>query len=95
MTDTLIEAVSKALARRSWEMGGNDEHEEAFVNRRWPNYTNDARAAILATLEGIKEPTDAMKDAGEDGQCEPDFDEAGRVWQAMLTSLIDELKGDL
>lgn len=86
MTDTLIEAVSRAVADPSQMCDFRGERGML----EW-----QARAAILATLEGIKEPTDAMKDAGEDGQCEPDFDEAGRVWQAMLTSLIDELKGDL
>lgn len=90
MTDTLIEAVGRAMFEKLYQgrlVAWSDETRGLWLPA--------ARAAILATLEGIKEPTDAMKDAGEDGQCEPDFDEAGRVWQAMLTSLIDELKGDL
>jgi hypothetical protein len=51
-----IEAVARALAAHSWELGGNDHSLEPFVERRWRHYSGQAIAAIDAYESWVQGP---------------------------------------
>ena len=104
MTDTL-EAVARAIwelwphqtvgaQRRRWlEVGPNDREAIWFPL---------ARAAILETLRGMMEPSEAMDLAGDNsfqwgGPTGNEWLEAAdstACWQAMLTQKIKEVEGE-
>lgn len=69
MTD-LREKVARALAEkafiRSYQGDPNHtiRHFEWYIQERWSLYLDEADAAIAAVLEALKEPTEAMVQAG-------------------------------
>lgn len=88
---TLIEKVARALAAHSWELGGNDHSKEPFVNRRWPHYVGQARAAI----EAMREPTNKMVDeeGGEYinlGRADDASYQPRLIWQGMVDTALSE-----
>ena len=91
MSDELVEAVARAL----WEEHDAGPWEDASDSWK-KTWRRLARAAILAVLEGIREPSEEMQHCGDN--CWKALSPAPAViigsytiWQAM----IDQLKAEL
>lgn len=67
MTDNMVERVARAICRAG--ICGPRDHIEAEVNRNWRKFVLEARAAIAA----MREPTEAMLDAGNSDGHDPDL----------------------
>lgn len=85
----MVERVARALAAHSWELGGNDHSKEPFVDRRWPHYTGQARAAI----EAMRDPTPTMIRAAyltydSEGQGGVDPEQAEHAWRSMIDAAL-------
>lgn len=73
----MVERVARAMCRQH-NLDGfglditEDDHITRYVNntvdKEWPKWSREARAAI----EAMREPTDAMLDAACDGLVDPD-----------------------
>ena len=91
MTD-LRGNVARAIdpAIWSWEPDANNTAQMEGHSARKRLSLADADAAIAAVLEALKEPSEAMTEAGEDVITYPadDFirNRADIVWSAMLTA---------
>jgi hypothetical protein len=88
MTQQLIETVAQAMHgnRYEWPRPEFAEHRE--------DYRKEAKRAILATLEAIREPSNTMRLAGrvhEPGTVDDPFNLIpGAVWRAMIDALRAE-----
>lgn len=72
MVESMVERVAKAIALANRAPDSDD----------WPVYVADARAAI----EAMREPTDAMVDAGEGTMCP----HAGCIFSDMIDAALNE-----
>ena len=94
MTD-LVERVARALCKSMceeevWPCWDTTEQE----CRCWDTQIPQARAAILETLRGMMEPSEAMysealRYLNTDGETN-----VWAAWQAMLTQKIKEVEGE-
>jgi len=58
---TMVERVARAICEKSWiAKHSSDESRKAAIDANWHEFEDIARAAI----EAMREPTDAMVDAG-------------------------------
>lgn len=108
MMDKLVEDVARAIIRR--RAAGGDEFWpplsgaalDRYVDTSWRYWVEDARAAILATLRGVREPTEGMEasgvmatiDAGLDSSDGVGVSDMDKIWQAMIDTLIAEIGDD-
>ena len=73
----MVEKVARAMAERN-----NDYDEEGRL--QWPAYVDDARAAIAA----MREPTDAMVDAGWQTSDDVVWMALKEAWPAMVDAAL-------
>ena len=74
--------LARALAADSWDMGGNDHSQEQFVDRRWPHYTRQARAVLMALREPSVEDINLCL-------CEPTA-HALKWYKAMIDHILND-----
>lgn len=92
--DDTREAVARAIAAKDHP---DDWDGDEFSDEFWETYLACADAAILATLKAIREPSEAMIEAGLDcpGGCEQDVDgvivRPATIFWAMIGAGIAEL----
>jgi hypothetical protein len=89
MTQNLIETVAQEMHgnRYEWPLPEFAEHRE--------EYRTMAKAAVLATLEGIREPSARMTQEAErylDSEGHLSAWEAKEVWQDMIDALRAEIE---
>ena len=98
MTD-LVERVARALCKSMceeevWPCWDTTEQE----CHCWDTQIPQARAAVLETLRGMMEPSEAVLRAGYDVMPKPPMRCSStdflRQYQAMLTQKIKEVEGD-
>jgi hypothetical protein len=80
MTDTMRERVARAIAE--------SHYPDKCVESMWQHMMPDAIAAI----EAMREPTEAMVNAGYDVGYSPDPLPCDAVWKAMIDAAISEGK---
>lgn len=78
---TMIERVSRLICGKSWiAKYKTDELRSEAIDKHWPEFIDIARA----TIEEIRDPTDAMLTAGW-----KEVDVSG-VWNAMIDAALAE-----
>lgn len=108
MTHPLVKAVAQALCRASYPNADIEQpamrwdHVDGVMNPTdqpmWTDHVDDARAALVATLAGIREPSEGMKHSGTEFLYGEDFVEnpaavttAVGTWHFMIDALRAEL----
>lgn len=97
MTD-IIERVSRVMEPDVWLAIDRGAVREDQIPEAKERLYAKAREVVLAVLRSVREPSEGMRSAGREtiddyyaGDCLR-YDEIGRVYQAMLSSLIQELE---
>lgn len=85
-----LERVARAIAwkREKFWIGHDDDDRIAIIDRKWPDYVDDARAAV----EALREPSEGMLRAGAEGYGEAsvaDFEED--AIRMAHTAMIDHI----
>jgi hypothetical protein len=81
----MIERVARALFAVEWDSKSSDPWEGAYADER-EAWLQSARAAI----EAMRDPTDAMKDAGDLPTYQWVDDVASNVWGRMIDAALSE-----
>jgi hypothetical protein len=96
MTDSMVERVARAMTALRYDGIYKDAHRppphrERWVDGYWPNYADDARAAI----EAMRTPTPEMVKQGARSMAvmsptnEAEYEAISEVWQDMITAALD------
>lgn len=106
MTHPLVKAVAQALCRASYPNADIEhpamrwDHVDGVMmptdQPMWTDHVDDARAAIAATLAGIREPSEAMVRAAIARPGPDDIHELlyFGLFRAMIDALAQEIAGD-
>ncbi len=95
MTDhPLVEAVARALCVYDCQNPDSIVDEGRVL---WTLYCDEARAAIRAVLEGLREPSEVMMSAGCDAGYDENTGYCSNIWEArgaMLDAARKEILGE-
>lgn len=108
MTHPLVEQVARALCKALYPHADIEQpamrwdHVDGGMmptdQPMWTDHVDDARAALVATLAGIREPSEGMKHSGTEFLYGEDFignpkavTTAVETWRAMIDALRAEL----
>jgi hypothetical protein len=103
MTHPLVKQVAQALCRASYPNADIEEpamrwdHVDGVMmptdQPMWTDYLDDARAAIAATLTGIREPSEAMVCAAIARPGPDDIHEL--LYFGVFRAMVDALRAEL
>lgn len=86
---SVIEHVARAIAEIR-----RPHYDAVQIDHAWPAYKFQAQAAIKATLEKMKEPSEAMSQASNmlTKEGAPAYETITLIWQSMLEQFEKELE---
>lgn len=96
---TLLERVARAIAAQDWNAPISESERVALLDAIWSAHSlrDKYMAKARAAVEAMREPTEAMRDAGYAAACEhdygdlpPSYEIAPVTFRAMIDAALSD-----